>query len=75
MKVYIMINCELTEEKTTAKIIQSMKNVIEVNPTFGAYDMIVVMESNSLEELQDSVKEVRRLESIRSTMTLTRLEK
>lgn len=70
-KAFILINCELGSEKqiiSDLKVIDCVKDVYEV---FGAYDIVVNAESETVEKLRQLIIwKIRKVENIRSTMTL-----
>lgn len=70
-KAFILINCELGSEKqiiSDLKVIDCVKDVYEV---FGAYDIVVNAESETVEKLRQLIIwKIRKIDNIRSTMTL-----
>jgi len=63
---YVLINCELGSEEA---IIQQLKG------TFGAYDILAKIESDTVEKLRETITwKIRKIEKIRSTLTLMGIE-
>jgi len=57
-----------------ATVIAELKEidlVKEVHGTFGAYDIVVLVETDTVESLRDTITwKIRKLEKIRSTLTM-----
>ena len=70
----LLLNCELGSEKSTISDLQKTAHVKEVRGTLGMYDIILKIESDSDEEINLTVGEIRKIPYIHSTMTLTRSE-
>ena len=70
-QAYVLINCELgCEEEIIAKL-KTMEGVKEVHGTFGAYDIIIKVESSTTESLRETITwQIRKMEKIRSTLSL-----
>ena len=68
---YVLINCELGSEESVISELKSIDGVIEVHGTFGAYDILVKIESDQVEKLRETITwKVRKIPKIRSTLTL-----
>lgn len=69
------MNCALGSEKNTIASLNSISGVTESHGTFGLYDLLTKIESDTEEGLQEIVtRKIRNLPGISSTMTLTRSE-
>ena len=72
---YVLINCELGSEESIIQQLKSLPGVVEVHGTFGAYDILVKIESSTGEDLREAIPWKRRkIEQIRSTLTLMGIE-
>jgi len=72
---YVLVNCKLGYEEQIIKELKSLSSVKEVNGTFGAYDILVKVESDLYETLRETITwKIRKLEHVRSTMTLMGIE-
>ncbi len=72
---YVLINCELGSEENIIKHLKGLEGVTEVHGTFGAYDILAKIESNTLEKLRETITwKIRKIEKIRSTLTLMGIE-
>ena len=74
-KAYIMMNCIVGEEKTIIESLQKIVGVKEVHGTLGLYDIVAQIECTTDEKIQRIVtQEIRKIQKIQSTMTLTSSE-
>lgn len=74
-KAYVLINCELGSEEAVISQIKSIEGVKEVHGTFGAYDILVKIESDRVETLREVITwKIRKIDHIRSTLTLMGIE-
>ena len=74
-KAFVLINCELGSEEHVISELKTFLDVKEVQGTFGAYDIIVEISSESIEKIRETITwKIRKIEKIRSTLTLTKIE-
>ena len=72
---YVLINCELGSEEPIIKQLKSLDGVREVHGTFGAYDILAKIESDTVEKLRETITwKIRKIDKIRSTLTLMGIE-
>ena len=72
---YVLINCDLGFDTEIIDEIKQLEEVKEVHGIFGAYDIIVRLESDNVENLKDVITwKIRKLSSVRSTLTLMTIE-
>jgi DNA-binding Lrp family transcriptional regulator len=69
-KGFILLNCDLGAEEYIVDELQQMNNIIKAHLTFGAYDVIGEIQTNSQEEFEKVIAEIRKLSRVISTMTL-----
>lgn len=68
---YVLINCELGSEKDTITELKDVDGVAEVHGTFGAYDILAKIESDTVEKLREAITwKIRKIDKVRSTLTL-----
>jgi len=68
----VLINCDIGSEEDVISHLKTIDEVKEVHGTFGAYDIIAKIESDNQETLRDTLTwKIRKIERIRSTLTLT----
>lgn len=72
---YVLLNCDTGYEKSIINQLKSVEGVEEVHGTFGAYDIVVKVESPTVERLREVITwKIRKIEKIRSTLTLMGIE-
>ena len=72
---YILINCELGSEESIIQQLKNLDGISEVRGTFGAYDILVKIESPTVEALREIITwKIRKIDQIRSTLTLMGIE-
>lgn len=72
---YVLINCELGSEQTVINQVKQIAEVKEVRGVFGAYDILVKIETASVERLREIITwKIRKIDKIRSTLTLMGIE-
>ncbi len=74
-KAFVLINCELGSEEQVISELKEVGCVKNVYGVFGAYDILTNLECERLEELRQMIIEkIRRIDNIRSTITLMGIE-
>ena len=72
---YILLNCELGSEESIIQQLKNLDGISEVRGTFGAYDILVKIESPTVEALREIITwKIRKIDQIRSTLTLMGIE-
>ena len=72
---YVLLNCELGFEEAIIQKLTSLDDVKEAHGTFGAYDILAKIESSTVEALRETITwKIRKIENIRSTLTLMGIE-
>jgi len=73
---YVLISCDLGFEVEIIDELKKLEDVKEVSGVFGAYDILVKLESANIENLRDIITwKIRKLNRVRSTLTLIVPEK
>jgi len=68
---YVLISCDLGFDVEIIDEIKQLEDVKEVREVFGAYDILVKLESANAEILKDTIIwKIRKLNRVRSTLTL-----
>lgn len=68
---FVLINADLGEERYLVNELKAIEHVKEVHFVYGIYDIIVKVEADTIEEVKDTItSKIRRLERIRSTLTM-----
>ena len=72
---YLLINAELGAEEELVKIISKIPNVVEVYVVYGVYDIVAKVQAETMEEVKATItSSIRRLEKVRSTLTMIVVE-
>ncbi|HJU14582.1 MAG TPA: Lrp/AsnC ligand binding domain-containing protein [Candidatus Nitrosotalea sp.] len=68
---YVMITCEMGSEHSLIEKIRPIEGVQEVSGVYGNYDVLVKIQSHTIDEISKRIiANIRRLEKIRCTTTL-----
>jgi len=74
-EAYVLVNCDIGSEETVMSKLKEIDLVKEVHGTFGAYDIVVLVEADTVELLRDAITwKIRKIEKIRSTLTMMVIE-
>jgi DNA-binding Lrp family transcriptional regulator len=66
---YLLINSEEYSPKLM-KALRGIKGVEEAYPVYGVYDIIARTRAGTMDKLKEIHDEIRRLEKVRSTLTM-----
>ncbi len=68
---YVLINCDLGYDEQVIEELKHISDVKEVHRIFGAYDILAKVESDSVENLRETMtNKIRKIDKVRSTLTL-----
>jgi len=74
-EAYVLVNCDLGTEDKVIGGLKQIEQVKEVHGTFGAYDIIAKVQTESADKLREVITwKIRKMDKIRSTLTLTVVE-
>jgi nitrate reductase NapAB chaperone NapD len=72
---HLLINCQSGKEDSVIENLKKFDTVREVEPVFGAYDIVVKLESpNSQEIRENTLTDIRNINDIVSTVTLFHID-
>ncbi len=72
---YVLITCDLGYEAEIIDEIKQLEDVKETHEVFGAYDILVKVESANVKDLRETITwKIRKLNRVRSTLTLMAIE-
>ncbi len=72
---YVIINSDLGYEEQIIEELKHISDVKEIHGTFGAYDILAKVESDTAEKLRETItEEIRKIPRILSTLTLMGIE-
>jgi len=70
-KAFVLINCEPGQEPSILEQLQKIESIVEAKGTYGVYDIIAKVESDSQSQLDNIISDqIRKLNNINSTLTL-----
>ena len=70
-KTFVLINCEPGKEPEILKQLRKMENVVDTQGTYGVYDIVARIESDSESQLAHVISDqIRKISNINSTLTL-----
>ena len=68
---YLLLNVETGAEEEVMNSLRDLQEVKEARMVYGVYDLVLRVEAETMEELKNVVSwTVRRLDRVRSTMTM-----
>jgi DNA-binding Lrp family transcriptional regulator len=67
---FVMINAEVGAEREVLIALRKLNNVKEAYMAYGVYDLLVKLEAETMEKVKEAVASLRRLDRIRSTLTI-----
>lgn len=72
---YVLVNADVGKENDVLKELRNVPSVKEAYFVYGVYDIVVKVETSDVRELKEVVvTKVRRLEYVRSTLTMIVME-
>ncbi|ABK78051.1 transcriptional regulator [Cenarchaeum symbiosum A] len=70
---YVLIKCDLGAEEDVAGALKEMEEVLWVDQTYGAYDLLAKVEASNVEKLKEFLsRNVQGADKVRSTLTVNR---
>ena len=70
-RAFVLINTNLGTEAVLQSELKKVEGIVGVYQVYGVYDMVVVIEAESEEQIRDIVfSRIRALKYLRSTLTL-----
>jgi len=74
VKVFVFINTELEKEKEVLQRLRGTWSVREAYMLYGTYDVVAVIEADSMENLNQIYKKITRIEGVQPTTTMITIE-
>lgn len=72
---FVLINTEMGSENEVLKALNKLNDVKEAYVVYGVYDIIIKVESDTMEKLKSMITwNIRRLNKVRSTLTMMAAE-
>ena len=70
-KAYILLSCEIGKEQELVSQLRTINEIKNVMITYGEYDIVVEAKTENPEKMDNLItSKIRKLEKIRSTITL-----
>ena len=70
-KAFILISCDVGAENDLAKTLESIGEIKNILVTYGDYDIVAEVQTENSEQMDYFItSQIRKLEKIRSTITL-----
>ena len=70
-KAYILVSCEIGTENELASKLEKINEVKHVTITYGDYDIVIEADTDNAAKMDELItSQIRKLEKIRSTITL-----
>ena len=74
-KAIVLINTDLGAEREMISLINRVPNVSEAHVVYGVYDIVVMVEAETLQKVKQTIQErLRNLDNVRSTLTMIVVE-
>jgi DNA-binding Lrp family transcriptional regulator len=74
-QAFVLVNADLGAEEDLLKKLRAVPNVKEVYVVYGVYDIVARVEADSMEKVKETITwNIRRLEKVRSTLTMIVVE-
>lgn len=71
MKAFVLLNTELGMESKIIEALKGVEEITNIHSLYGIYDIIIEMEADTMDKIKEVVfNKVRRLENVKSTITL-----
>lgn len=68
---FVMISCDYGQEKRVIDEMKSLIPVKQIEETVGVYDIIVKVESKTLDKVKETINtQIQKMDNVRSTLTL-----
>jgi len=74
VKVFVFINTELKKENEVLQRLGRTQSVREAYMLYGTYDIVAVIEADSMENLNQIYKMITRIEGVQSATTMIAIE-
>jgi DNA-binding Lrp family transcriptional regulator len=70
-QAYVLVNVESGSEDEVLKKLLALSSTDEAYVSYGAYDLIIKVKKDTMEELRETVShKIRTINQVRSTLTL-----
>jgi DNA-binding Lrp family transcriptional regulator len=70
VKAYVLIVTTVGKEIDVANELKKLNGVVDANPVYGEYDVVVEIKTHTLDELNKVIAQIRKNNAILRTVTL-----
>jgi DNA-binding Lrp family transcriptional regulator len=74
VRAFVMLHVDLGCERDVLRELKGMDGVVEAYVVEGVYDVVVVLEAESLDDLRNLILKVRGMDNVQSTLTMIAVE-
>jgi DNA-binding Lrp family transcriptional regulator len=74
VRAFVMLHVDLGCERDILRELRGMNGVVEAYVVDGVYDVVVVLEAESLDDLRKLISKVRGMDNVQSTLTMIAVE-
>jgi DNA-binding Lrp family transcriptional regulator len=71
---FVLVNAEAGSEDEVVEELRKIANVKESYAVYGVYDIVAKVEAESMDKLKEITWKIRRLDKVRSTLTMLVIE-
>jgi len=71
---FVLLNAEAGSEDEVVEELRKIANVKESYAVYGVYDIVAKVEAESMDKLKEITWKIRRLDKVRSTLTMLVIE-
>lgn len=69
-KAFVLIICVLGTESDVLQNLKSIDSIKEACQVFGSYDIVASVDNTGKENIQDVIRQIRKIDDVKSTSTL-----
>ena len=74
-RAFVFINTAIGSERTVLEALKKVRGVKEAYLVYGTYDIVVKIETDTMDSLKDLVtRRIRRIDAVRTTLTMPVVE-
>ena len=70
VQTYILLSCSVGSEHEVLEQLRALAEIKDAIMTYGDYDIVAKIETGSEQQMDNLISSIRRLQKIRSTVTL-----
>jgi DNA-binding Lrp family transcriptional regulator len=71
---FVLLNAEVGSEDEVVEELRKIANVKESYAVYGVHDIVAKVEAESMDKLKEITWKIRRLDKVRSTLTMLVIE-